>query len=181
MGNRAVIAEYGSIVARFDLVELRAQRAAARAARASRARNSSTSRASSSERRRCRRRASKRAARLQRRRGGGGCRPAARRRRRRPGPAHASTGDLPVDVLRAWSCCCSAGAPRTSARPSARARPTRSALFTTKRSAASISPAFIVWMASPDSGTSTTTVVSASRMMSSSVWPTPTVSTSTQS
>ena len=42
-------------------------------------------------------------------------------------------------------------------------------------------PAFIVWMASPDSGTSVTTVVSASFMMSSSVCPTPTVSTSTQS
>ena len=55
--------------------------------------------------------------------------------------------------------------------------PLRSALFTRKMSAASMSPAFIVWIASPDSGTRTTTVVSASFMMSSSVWPTPTVST----
>ena len=39
----------------------------------------------------------------------------------------------------------------------------------------------MVWMPSPDSGTSTTTVVSASLTMSSSVWPTPTVSTRTQS
>ncbi len=39
----------------------------------------------------------------------------------------------------------------------------------------------MVWMPSPDSGTSTTTVVSASLTTSSSVWPTPTVSTRTQS
>ncbi len=39
----------------------------------------------------------------------------------------------------------------------------------------------MVWMPSPDSGTSTTTVVSARRTMSSSVCPTPTVSTITQS
>ena len=39
----------------------------------------------------------------------------------------------------------------------------------------------MVWMPSPDSGTSTTTVVSASLTMSSSLWPTPTVSTRTQS
>ncbi len=34
----------------------------------------------------------------------------------------------------------------------------------------------MAWIESPDSGTSVTTVVSACRMMSSSVWPTPTVS-----
>ena len=43
-------------------------------------------------------------------------------------------------------------------------------------SAISISPAFSVWMESPDSGTSTTTLVSAVRAMSSSLCPTPTVS-----
>ena len=43
-----------------------------------------------------------------------------------------------------------------------RGAPSRSALLTTRRSAASSRPAFIVWMPSPDSGTSTTTVVSAS-------------------
>ena len=62
-----------------------------------------------------------------------------------------------------------------------RGAPSRSALFTTRMSAASRRPAFMVWMPSPDSGTSTTTVVSASRTMSSSVWPTPTVSTRIQS
>src|SRR5690242_13139811 len=55
--------------------------------------------------------------------------------------------------------------------------PGRSLLFTTYTSAISITPALSVWMASPDSGTSTSTVVSALRAMSSSVWPTPTVST----
>ena len=58
--------------------------------------------------------------------------------------------------------------------------PSRSALLTTKMSATSISPAFIAWTESPDSGTRATTVVSASFTMSSSVCPTPTVSTSTQ-
>src|SRR2546427_5787136 len=43
-------------------------------------------------------------------------------------------------------------------------------------SAISITPAFNVWMPSPDSGTSTSTVDSAVRATSSSVWPTPTVS-----
>src|SRR6266567_2952933 len=40
-----------------------------------------------------------------------------------------------------------------------------------------MTPAFNVWMPSPDSGTSTSTVVSAVAATSSSVWPTPTVST----
>ena len=57
--------------------------------------------------------------------------------------------------------------------------PPRSALFTTKMSAISIRPAFIVWIVSPASGTSTTTTVSAVSMTSSSVCPTPTVSTMT--
>ena len=54
--------------------------------------------------------------------------------------------------------------------------PSRSALLTTKTSATSMSPAFMAWIESPDSGTRATTVVSASLMMSSSVCPTPTVS-----
>ena len=48
-------------------------------------------------------------------------------------------------------------------------------------SAISIKPAFSVWIESPDSGTSTTTVLSALRDTSSSLWPTPTVSTMTRS
>jgi hypothetical protein len=46
----------------------------------------------------------------------------------------------------------------------------------TNTSATSISPAFMAWMLSPDSGTSTTTLVSAVPAISSSLWPTPTVS-----
>ena len=38
-----------------------------------------------------------------------------------------------------------------------RSAPGRSALFTTNRSDASINPAFIVWIESPDSGTTSTT------------------------
>ena len=59
--------------------------------------------------------------------------------------------------------------------------PTRSALFTTNTSAISISPALFAWMASPQPGFTTTTVVSAAPAMSVSTWPTPTVSTTTQS
>src|SRR5207249_1720881 len=55
--------------------------------------------------------------------------------------------------------------------------PGRSLLLTTYTSAISITPALSVWMPSPDSGTSTSSVVSALRAISSSVWPTPTVST----
>src|SRR5215468_4884412 len=58
--------------------------------------------------------------------------------------------------------------------------PSRSALFTTKMSATSMSPAFMACTESPDSGTRMTTVVSACLMMSSSVCPTPTVSTRIQ-
>ncbi len=56
----------------------------------------------------------------------------------------------------------------TSSSCRSRSDPGRSALFTTKTSAISISPAFITWMPSPDSGTSTTTVVSATRITSNS-------------
>src|SRR5690606_37605562 len=62
-----------------------------------------------------------------------------------------------------------------------RSAPGRSALLITNRSAISMSPAFIAWIESPDSGTSTTMVVSAAPAMSSSDWPTPIVSTSTWS
>jgi hypothetical protein len=62
-----------------------------------------------------------------------------------------------------------------------RSAPGRSALLMTNRSAASIRPAFMAWMESPDSGTSTTTVLSAAAAMSSSDWPTPTVSMMTRS
>src|SRR5437773_1190678 len=58
-----------------------------------------------------------------------------------------------------------------------RSAPSRSALFTRKMSAISSRPAFITCTASPASGTRTTTVVSARRITSSSVCPTPTVST----
>ena len=59
-------------------------------------------------------------------------------------------------------------------RPSA---PSRSALLTTKMSPISITPALMVWMSSPDQGIATRTTVSASRAMSTSDWPMPTVST----
>src|SRR5690606_15706120 len=49
-------------------------------------------------------------------------------------------------------------------------------LFTTNASAISINPDLIFWISSPDSGTNTTTVLSASPAMSISDWPTPTVS-----
>ena len=62
-----------------------------------------------------------------------------------------------------------------------RSAPERSALFTTNTSAISMRPAFIACTASPASGTSVTTTVSATRITSSSVWPTPTVSTYTTS
>ena len=58
----------------------------------------------------------------------------------------------------------------------ARSAPSRSALLTTKTSAISRMPALIAWMSSPRPGTSTTAVVSAARTMSTSSWPTPTVS-----
>ena len=58
-----------------------------------------------------------------------------------------------------------------------RSAPGRSALLTTKTSAISMSPALSVWIESPDSGTSTTTQVSTVRATSSSLCPTPTVST----
>ena len=51
-----------------------------------------------------------------------------------------------------------------------------SALFTTNTSAISIKPAFMVCTSSPDSGTTTTTVVSARPAISISLCPTPTVS-----
>ena len=58
--------------------------------------------------------------------------------------------------------------------------PGRSALLITKTSAISISPALLACTASPQPGFTTTTVVSASPAISTSTWPTPTVSTSTQ-
>ena len=56
--------------------------------------------------------------------------------------------------------------------------PAWSALFRTSTSAISMRPAFRVWIASPDSGVSTTIVVSAVSATSSSDCPTPTVSMS---
>ncbi len=60
---------------------------------------------------------------------------------------------------------------------SSRSAPSRSALFSTKMSAISITPAFRFWTSSPRPGTSTSSVQSASRATSISSWPTPTVST----
>ena len=57
--------------------------------------------------------------------------------------------------------------------------PARSALFTTKMSAISSSPAFAACTSSPQPGFTTTTVVSAWPAISTSTWPTPTVSTTT--
>ena len=62
---------------------------------------------------------------------------------------------------------------------SRRSAPSRSALFKTKMSPISMSPAFMFWMSSPSPGTSITSTQSASRTMSISSWPTPTVSINT--
>ena len=59
--------------------------------------------------------------------------------------------------------------------------PSRSALLTTKTSPISRMPALAAWMPSPMPGASSTSVVSAGPAISTSVWPTPTVSTSTTS
>jgi hypothetical protein len=53
----------------------------------------------------------------------------------------------------------------------------RSALFTTRTSAISSTPAFAAWIESPIPGTTTTTVESAAEAISTSACPTPTVST----
>ncbi|CAM3610059.1 hypothetical protein STAL104432_26180 [Streptomyces albus] len=55
--------------------------------------------------------------------------------------------------------------------------PSRSALLTTYTSPISRIPAFAAWMPSPIPGASSTTLVSACAAMSTSDWPTPTVST----
>ncbi len=57
-----------------------------------------------------------------------------------------------------------------------RSAPSRSALFTTKMSAISMMPALSACTSSPVPGTSVTIEMSAVRMMSTSSWPTPTVS-----
>ena len=57
-----------------------------------------------------------------------------------------------------------------------RSAPSRSHLFTTKMSAISMMPAFSACTSSPVPGTRTTTEMSAVRTMSTSSWPTPTVS-----
>ena len=62
-----------------------------------------------------------------------------------------------------------------------RSTPSRSALFTTKTSAISMMPALSACTSSPRPGTSTTRLTSAVPTISTSSWPTPTVSTSTTS
>ena len=57
-----------------------------------------------------------------------------------------------------------------------RSAPSRSALLTTKMSAISMMPALSAWTSSPVPGTSITIETSAVRTMSTSSWPTPTVS-----
>jgi hypothetical protein len=86
------------------------------------------------------------------------------------GAGERSDPDVPVRILPAQLL------ERLANRFDAALAPGRSALFTTKRSAISINPAFMTWMPSPDSGTSMTTVVSAAAATSSSDCPTPTVS-----
>ena len=54
--------------------------------------------------------------------------------------------------------------------------PGRSLLFTTKMSAISRMPALAAWIESPMPGATITSVVSASEAISTSAWPTPTVS-----
>ena len=62
-----------------------------------------------------------------------------------------------------------------------RSAPSRSALLTTKMSAISMIPAFSACTSSPAPGTSITIEMSAVRTMSTSSWPTPTVSMRTMS
>jgi len=62
-----------------------------------------------------------------------------------------------------------------------RCAPGLSPLLTTTMSATSSNPALIAWTSSPISGASRTTVVSAAAATSTSLWPVPTVSTSTMS
>src|SRR5579864_1666781 len=64
---------------------------------------------------------------------------------------------------------------------STRSAPSRSLLLITKISAISMMPALIVCTSSPMPGTRITTVTSARRTISTSSWPTPTVSMSTRS
>ena len=77
------------------------------------------------------------------------------------------------------------GRPTAPASPAAgrrsAGRPGRSPLLTTTRSATSSRPALIAWTSSPISGASRTTVVSAAAATSTSLWPVPTVSSSTMS
>ena len=61
----------------------------------------------------------------------------------------------------------------------ARSTPGKSALLTAKMSATSVMPAFITCTPSPVPGEVTTTTESATSQISSSDWPTPTVSTRT--
>ena len=56
-----------------------------------------------------------------------------------------------------------------------------SALLTTMMSGISMTPAFSAWIESPEPGIRTNTMVSAWSMMSTSAWPTPTVSRKTSS
>src|SRR5438477_504868 len=176
-GRMAAAAEYGSRAPATTSSNTALTRPAW-SARSTRPRNASTSSASNSARARSRRRAAKAPP---------PCR-AARWRR-----ISASSSWMPTPC---WACSESTGVSHSMSRREAvleacrcaanfssaisAGAPARPALFATKTSATSMSPAFIVWVASPDSGTSTTTVVSAIFMMSSSVCPTPTVSISTQ-
>ena len=68
----------------------------------------------------------------------------------------------------------------SSASPIRRSAPSRSALFTTKTSAISMMPALRAWTSSPSPGTSTTRPRRRAAISTSS-WPTPTVSTRTTS
>ena len=109
---------------------------------------------------------------------------AARNSRCWPMAAHSSSVPSPVEatVETIGGVHPSAGADRWSMNSRSRrvsAAPGRSALLTTKMSAASSRPALAACMASPDPGGTTTSVVFAAPATSISTWPTPTVSTST--
>ena len=102
------------------------------------------------------------------------------RRRSRAAPPGAWGEDAAATTRSAVA---AAGAATSIARSWAAVRcaPGRSPLFTTTMSATSSSPALIAWTSSPISGASRTTVVSAAAATSTSLWPVPTVSTSTRS
>ena len=97
-----------------------------------------------------------------------GARRAARRARRSPSPRDASVLTIGTRQPR---CGASDSTPRISRTIVSVSG--WSALLTTMTSGISMTPAFSAWIESPEPGISTSTIVSAWSMMSTSAWPTP--------